>query len=116
MAKKVAGSGQVRSPEAVGDPTSKKFAIPPELRVFHESISSSLQVFIRVLPCTIFSSQNLYICDLKSGQIRDLYITSLWENVEMRAALSKRVKTTEPPSSFRIMTDYLICDDPGVIY
>ena len=55
-------------------------------RVFHGSISS-LQVFIRVPPYTICLSQNSYICDLRSGQIRDLYITRLWENIEMRSAL-----------------------------
>ena len=56
------------------DPTSEKFAITPEL-VFHGSIFS-LQVFIRVPPYTICISQNLYICDLRLGQIHDLYITS----------------------------------------
>ena len=27
-----------------------------------------------------------------------------------------RVNESKPPNSFRIMTDYLICDDPGVTY
>ena len=35
------------------------------------------------------------MCDLSSGQSRDLYITSLWENNEIRPASSKRVKTTQ---------------------
>ena len=43
---------------------------------------------------SIFLSQNLYICDLRSGQRRDLYITSLCENNEMCPASSKLVKTT----------------------
>ena len=66
---------------------------------------------MRVVPvCVICISQNSYICDLRSGQSRGLYITSLKENNEMRPALSKRVK---PPNSFRIMAHYLICNDPG---
>ena len=40
-------------------------------------------------------SHNLYICDLRSGQIPVLYITSLWENTVMGPALSKWVKTTQ---------------------
>ena len=40
-------------------------------------------------------SQNWYICYLRSGQIRDLFMTSLWEIIEMRHTLSKWVKTTQ---------------------
>ena len=47
------------------------------------------------MPCTICISQNLYICELRSGQIHDLYITSLWENTEMRPTSSKWVETTQ---------------------
>ena len=88
------GSGQVSSPEAVCWPHLRKVCNHARARVFHRSISS-LQVFIRVPPCTKCISHSLYICDLKSGQTRDLYITTLRENIEMRPALSKRVKTTQ---------------------
>ena len=82
--------GQVRSghQRRFLDPTSEKFAITPELELFtYRFILFSF--FIRVPTCTIGISQNLYICDLRSGQIRDLYITSLLENIEMRPVLSK---------------------------
>ena len=62
--------------------------------------------------CNLYISE-FYIWDLRSGQSRGLYISSLRENIEVRPTLSKRVKATQ---SSRIMTDYLICDDPGVIY
>ena len=69
--------GQVRSghQRRFVDPASERFAITPELKIFTDRFS--LQVFIRVPPCTICISQNLYICDLRSGQICDLYIISL---------------------------------------
>ena len=60
--------GQVRSPVAVCLPHLRKFAIP-RARVFHGSISF-LQVFIKTPLCPICISHNLYICDLRSGQIR----------------------------------------------
>ena len=43
--------------------------------------------------CNLDSSY-FYTCDLSSGQNRDLCITSLWENNEMRPVSSQRVKTT----------------------
>ena len=62
--------------------------------VVHEEISS-LQVSITVPVCVICKSQNFDICDLRSGQSRDLHITSLWENHEMCPASSQRVKTAQ---------------------
>ena len=77
--------GQVRSGHQSGfvDPTSEKFVITSVIRarVFHGAIYS-LQVFITVPVCVIRISQILFICDLGSGQRRDLYITGLWENIE----------------------------------
>ena len=75
------------------DPTSEKIAITPEI-VFHGT-SSSLQVSIMVPVCAICIFHNVYICDLRSGQLRDLYIVSLWDNIEMRPSSSERVKTTQ---------------------
>ena len=85
--------GQVKSGHQSGfvDPTSKKFAIMSEI-VFHVAISS-LEVFITIPECLFFLSPNFYIGELRLGQSRDLYITSLWENNEMRPASTKRVKT-----------------------
>ena len=40
--------------------------------------------------------------------------TSLAENIEMRLVSSKRVKNLLI-NSFGILTDYLMCNDPGVI-
>ena len=75
---------------------------------------SSLQVFITVPVCVICISQNLYICDLRSGQSRDHYITSLGENNAICPAWSKRVKTDQFFQG--IMSDSLICNDSGGIY
>ena len=88
--------GQVRSDHHSGlvDPTSEKFAITSELVFFAERFllfRCSLQhqyvlfEYLKIVIC---------ICGLGSGQSRDLYITSLWENNEMRPASSKQVKTT----------------------
>ena len=106
--------GQVRSGHQwrIVDPISEKFAVPPELEFFYGSIYF-LQVFIKGPLCAFCISHNLYICDLRSCQIRDLYVTSAYENIEMRPALSKREKT---PNYFRIISDYLIRDDTCVIY
>ena len=94
-------------------PPQKSLQLSLELEFFHGTISS-LQVFITVPLCVIFKSQNLFICDLRSGQIResrDLYITSLYGKIMKRVLL--RVNDSKPPNSFRIMTYYLICYDPG---
>ena len=71
--KKNAGSGQDRSPERVFLPHLTKVCKHVRARVFHRAISS-LQVCITVPVCVICISQNLYICDLRTGQSRDLYI------------------------------------------
>ena len=105
------GSGQVRSPERDCRPHLRKVCNHVRARGFHGAISS-LRVFITVPVCVICISQTLYICDLRSGQSRDLYITSLWENNEMCRA----VNDSKPQSSFRITSDYVICNDPGGIY
>ena len=88
LTKQIIGSGQVRSPEAFCWPHLRKVCNHARASIFHGSIYA-LQVFISVPSCTICLSQNLYICELRSGQIRDLYITSLWENIEMRPTSSK---------------------------
>ena len=69
-------ASQVRSGHQSGfvDPTSEKFTITSELEFFDGAISS-LQVFITVPVCVICMSQNLFICDLKSGQSRESAIT-----------------------------------------
>ena len=77
-----AGSGQVRSPERVWQPQLSKVCKHVRARVFHGAISS-LQIFITVPVCVICLSKNFYVCDLRSGQSRYLYITSLWENNEV---------------------------------
>ena len=92
--KKIAGSGQFRSPERVCWPHLRKVCNHVRARVFQGAISS-LQVFIIVPVCIICLSQNGYICDLRSGHSSDHYSTSLWENNETCSALSKRVKTTQ---------------------
>ena len=57
------------------------------------TVLTAVSHFLPWVPlCAIHLSQNLYIFDLRSGPIRDLYVTSLRENIEMRPALSKRVK------------------------
>ena len=93
--KKVAGSGQVGSPEQrrFVDPTSE-VCNHARARVLGRSISS-LHVFVRVPVGAICISYNFYICYLRSGQTRDLYIASLWENIEMTPVSCKRVKTTQ---------------------
>ena len=58
-------------------------------------------------------SQNFDICALRSGQTHDIYIISLWE--KMKCFLFGVCWST-PPFSFGIRTEYLICDEPGVIY
>ena len=85
---------QVRSPEAVWWPYLRKVCNHARARVFDRSISS-LQALVRVPVCAICISQNFHICDLRSGQTRDLYIASLWENIETPPASCKRVKTTQ---------------------
>ena len=97
--------GQVRSPEAICWPHLRKVCNPAKAIVLHGSISS-LQVFIRVLPCTVCISHNLYICDLRSWQMHALYITSPWENIWMRPALSKWVKTTQFFQDYQVMDYY----------
>ena len=101
-----------RSPEQVCWPYLRKACNYARGRVFHGAISS-LRVFIRVPVCAISISQSFYFCYLRSVQLRDLYITSLWENMEMRPASSKGSK---PLNSFRIMTDYSVGNDIGAIY
>ena len=54
-------------------------------------------------------SQNFYPGDLRSGQLRDLPIISLWGNTKM---LPVSHKPTETTNSFRIMATHAICDDP----
>ena len=110
--KKVAGSGQIRSPEAVCWPHLRKACNHARASVFNWSISC-LQLLVRVPVCAICLSHNCRICDLRSDQIRDLYIASLWENIEMPPASCKRVKTH---NYFSIMDDYLIGDDSGAAY
>ena len=87
--------GQVRSGHQSGfvDLTSEKQSRQSQF-FFHGAISS-VQVFITVPVCVICTSQNLFICDMRSGQSRDLCIRGLRENNEMCPASSKRVKTTE---------------------
>ena len=43
-----------------------------------------------------------------SGQIRDLYITSLWKNIGMRPSSSKRVKTTQLFQAYDILCDLYV--------
>ena len=97
-----------------GWPHLRKVCNHVSARFIHGAISS-LQVFIEAPVCVICISQKLYIFDLRSGQSRDLYITSLGENNEMCPAWSKR-NDSKPLNSFRIMSDYLICNDLGGIY
>ena len=78
-------------------------------RVFFGAISS-LQVFITVPTSRYVLSvylRNFNICDLRSGQTqsRNLYITSLWENIEMRPASSKQVKTITSFPDYGILSD-----------
>ena len=75
----------------------------------------SLQVFITVPVCVNYVSHNLYICDLKSVQSRDLLHYKPMEYGKMKCVLLQ-VNESKPPSSLRIMSDYLICNDPGGIY
>ena len=106
--------GQVRSgyQRWFVDPTSEKFAIPPELEFFTDKF-----------PLFRFSSgyhhaQFVYfrICISATwGQVRFVIFTSQAYGKILKCALL-RVNESKPPNSFRIMTDYLICDDPGVIY
>ena len=101
------GSGQVRSPEAVCWPHLRKVCNHARARVSHRSIFS-LQVFIRVPPCTICIS-------VTWGQVRFMIFTLQAYGKILKCA-KLRVNESKPPNSFRIMTDYLICDDPGVTY
>ena len=94
LKKKIVWQGQVRSTQRVCWPHFRKVCNHVRARVFHGTISS-LQVFITVPVCVIFLSHNLYNCDLRSDQIRDLYITSLWGNNEKGLASNTRVKTTQ---------------------
>ena len=49
---------------------------------------------MRVSMSPIRISRIIRICDLGSGQIRDLTIIRQWENVQMLPALNKRARTT----------------------
>ena len=85
--------GQVRSSTRVGLLTllQKTLQSPQRVffRVFHGAISS-FQVFITVSVYVICISQDFYIGDLRSGQSRDISITSLCENIEMHPASNER--------------------------
>ena len=112
---KNAGSGQVRSPELVCRPHLRKVCNHVRAIVFHGAISSLLKL-ITVPVCTISISQNLHICDLRSGQtvrVVTFIITSLWENNEMYPASSKQVKNTQFIHDYYSLS---ICNDPGGIY
>ena len=65
----------------------------------------SYMVFITVPECLICISHNFHICDLSSGQSRDLFIISLWENNEMRPVSRKRVKPTQCLQDYDRLTD-----------
>ena len=95
---KKSGSGQVRSPNRVGWLHLRIVCNHVRARVLHGAISS-LQVFITVPVCVMFISQHLYICDLRSGQSRDLYIPSLWEVIK-RVLL--RVNSQNHPILWRL--------------
>ena len=103
---KKAESGQVRSPERVC------WAHPPQnvcnhawARVFFYGLISSLQVCNRVPVCAFVHLNFVYICDLRSCQIR-----GLWKYMK---SVLLRVNESKPPNYFRIMTCYLICNGPG---
>ena len=49
------------------------------------------------------------------GQVRFVIFTLQAYGKILKCALL-RVNESKPPNSFRIMTDYLFCDDPGVTY
>ena len=61
--------------------------------------------------CNLYIS-DFYICDLRSGQFRDLSIISLWGNLEMRTASTKRAEST---TSLSELTHKPICNDHSSI-
>ena len=105
---------QVRSGRQSGflDPTQKRLQLRQSYS-FSRSDYLSLGIHYSASMCNLYISFNFYICDLRLDQSCDFYITNLWEIMK---CVLLRVNKSKPPKSFRIMTDSLICNDPGVIY
>ena len=101
------GSGQVRSRERACWPYLRKVYNHVRARVFHGAISS-LQVFLTISVCVICLPQNLYICDLMSGESRDLTLQAYGKILK---CVLLRVNESKPPNSFTIMPNYLISND-----
>ena len=80
------------------DPTSDKFATTSEVEFSGNDFLSS-GIHYSTSMC------NMYLCDLRSGQRRDLYFASIWANNELCPDSSKRAKTTQ------FFQDYVILSD-----
>ena len=105
--KKNTGSGQVRSPERICWPHLRKVYNHVRARVFF-SRSGVLSAGIHnsTNMCSFYISEFVYLWpEVRSEQSSDLYITSLWENNEMRPASSKRIKTTQFLQDYDRLTD-----------
>ena len=94
------------------DPISEKFAITPELEFFTD------QFLLFRFSWEYHHAQFVYlrICiSVTWGQVRFMILTLRAYGKILKCA-QLRVNGSKPPNSFSIMTDYLICDDPGVTY
>ena len=76
------------------DPTSEKNGITLKLEFFTDQFFFSGLHYSNSI-CNLYIAEVLYFGPERSGQNHHLYITSLWQNIEMRPASSKRVKTTQ---------------------
>ena len=114
--KKNAGSGQVRSPEAVCWLHLRKVCNHGRARVFDWSISS-LQVLVRVPLCAIcrYISEFLYLWP----EVRpDSWVVTftLQAYGKILKCLLFRVNESKPPNPFSIMNNYLNRNDAGAAY
>ena len=106
--------GQIRSGHQSGFfyPTSEKFAITSELEFFTERFP----LFRYSLQYQYMWFEYLRICiSVTWGRVRAVTITlQAYEKKTMKCVLL-RVSESKLPNSFRIMSQYLICNDPGGI-
>ena len=106
--------GQVSSGHQSGlvDPTSEKLAL-----------TSQLELFTERFPLLGYSLQYQYVkfvylrncISVTWGQVKVVTFT-LQNYGKIIKCVLLRVNESKSPSSFRITSDYLICNDPGSIY
>ena len=110
--RKIAGSGKVKSPEPVCWPHLRK--VCNHVRAsFSRSDFLSSRIHYSTSMCKLYISEFVYLWPEVRSESWPLYYKPTGE--KMKCVLF-RAKESKPPSSFRIMSDYLICNEPGGIY